>query len=263
MTTSERRSSGAGRCHPAGAQAGGARSSCFAAASSSSAARLARARARVLGPPGLQVQSRRRSSGSASRSSPSFVALVGAVARPAAAPAGHRHAGGALRRRARAVAAGRDPERRGRRRGGAEPRRRAPRHPRTHGRAGGREVPDDSRRPRGRPEGHAPSHRRARHARGRRALLLVVGPEFLRQGASALLVLSRSAEAASPYAIKVTPGDVTVPKGSDQTVIAQPRRVPVERRRADGACRAATEVRAGAAGRRRRARRRSKACCST
>ncbi len=48
------------------------------------------------------------------------------------------------------------------------------------------------------------------------ALLLVVGPEFFRQGASALLVLSRSAEAASPYAIKVTPGDVTVPKGSDQ-----------------------------------------------
>ena len=52
------------------------------------------------------------------------------------------------------------------------------------------------------------------------ALLLVVGPEFFRQGASALLVLSRSAEAASPYAIKVTPGDVTVPKGSDQSVSA-------------------------------------------
>jgi len=50
--------------------------------------------------------------------------------------------------------------------------------------------------------------------------LLVVGPEFFRQGASALLVLSRSAEAASPYAIKVTPGDATVPKGSDQSVSA-------------------------------------------
>src|SRR5688572_12124064 len=48
------------------------------------------------------------------------------------------------------------------------------------------------------------------------ALLLVVGPEFLRQGASAILVLSRSAEAASPYAINVQPGDVSVPKGSDQ-----------------------------------------------
>jgi hypothetical protein len=53
------------------------------------------------------------------------------------------------------------------------------------------------------------------------ALLLVVGPEFLRQGASALLVLSRSAEAASPYAIKVTPGDVSIPKGSDQAVAAR------------------------------------------
>jgi hypothetical protein len=51
-------------------------------------------------------------------------------------------------------------------------------------------------------------------------LLLVVGPEFFRQGASALLVLSRSADAASPYAIKVTPGDVTVPKGSDQSISA-------------------------------------------
>jgi hypothetical protein len=53
------------------------------------------------------------------------------------------------------------------------------------------------------------------------ALLLMVGPEFLRQGASALLVLSRSAEAASPYAINVLPGDVEVPKGSDQTVAAR------------------------------------------
>jgi hypothetical protein len=52
------------------------------------------------------------------------------------------------------------------------------------------------------------------------ALLLVVGPQFLRQGASALLILSRNAEAASPYAIKVGPGDVTVPKGSDQIVKA-------------------------------------------
>src|SRR5690606_2958023 len=53
------------------------------------------------------------------------------------------------------------------------------------------------------------------------ALLLVVGPEFFRQGASALLVLSRDAEAASPYAISVEPGDVTIPKGADQIVRAQ------------------------------------------
>ena len=52
-------------------------------------------------------------------------------------------------------------------------------------------------------------------------LLLVVGPEFFRQGASALLVLSRSAEAASPYAIAVAPGNVTVPKGSDQMISAK------------------------------------------
>ena len=42
---------------------------------------------------------------------------------------------------------------------------------------------------------------------------LTVGPEFLRQGAAALFVLSRRAEAASPYSIKVTPGDVNVPEG--------------------------------------------------
>ena len=52
-------------------------------------------------------------------------------------------------------------------------------------------------------------------------LLLVAGPEFLRQGASALLVLSRSAEAASPYAITVQPGDTKVPKGSDQSIHAK------------------------------------------
>jgi hypothetical protein len=53
------------------------------------------------------------------------------------------------------------------------------------------------------------------------ALLLAVGPEFFRQGASALLLISRDAAAASPYAIKVEPGDVTVPKGADQTVKAR------------------------------------------
>ena len=56
---------------------------------------------------------------------------------------------------------------------------------------------------------------------GLTALLLVVGPEFLRQGASALLVLAKSPEAASPYAIAVKPGDVTIPKGSDQSVSAK------------------------------------------
>jgi hypothetical protein len=52
-------------------------------------------------------------------------------------------------------------------------------------------------------------------------LLLAVGPQFLRQGAAALLELTTSAEEASPYAIQVTPGDVTVPKGSDQMISAK------------------------------------------
>ena len=61
-------------------------------------------------------------------------------------------------------------------------------------------------------------------------------------------MLSRSAEAASPYAIKVTPGDVEVPKGSDQTVDGEARRLPIERRRADGAAEGrATEFDAHAA----------------
>jgi hypothetical protein len=53
------------------------------------------------------------------------------------------------------------------------------------------------------------------------ALLVVFGPAYLRHGLSALLVLSRSAEAASPYKIEVRPGTATVPRGSDQTVSAK------------------------------------------
>lgn len=52
-------------------------------------------------------------------------------------------------------------------------------------------------------------------------LLLVVGPDFFRQGASALLNLSKTAEAASPYTITVKPGNVTVPRGSAQQVTAR------------------------------------------
>src|SRR5205823_10239977 len=52
-------------------------------------------------------------------------------------------------------------------------------------------------------------------------LLIVLGPPFLRHGVSALLVLSRSAEAASPYKIDVHPGSATIPRGSDQTVTAR------------------------------------------
>ena len=52
------------------------------------------------------------------------------------------------------------------------------------------------------------------------ALLIVLGPAFLRHGLSALLIVSRSAEAASPYKINVRPGNASVPRGSDQTVSA-------------------------------------------
>ncbi|MEO6222854.1 MAG: DUF4175 family protein, partial [Vicinamibacterales bacterium] len=46
------------------------------------------------------------------------------------------------------------------------------------------------------------------------------GPESLRQGLSALLLIV-PAEAASPYSIDVLPGNVTAPRGSDQNVKAR------------------------------------------
>jgi uncharacterized protein DUF4175 len=51
--------------------------------------------------------------------------------------------------------------------------------------------------------------------------LFVLGPAYLRHALSALLVLSRDVEAAAPYRIEVTPGNATVPRGSDQTVTAR------------------------------------------
>jgi hypothetical protein len=52
-------------------------------------------------------------------------------------------------------------------------------------------------------------------------LLIVFGPAFLRSGMSALLIISRSAEAASPYKIEVTPGNTKLPRGADQNVKAK------------------------------------------
>ena len=52
-------------------------------------------------------------------------------------------------------------------------------------------------------------------------LLILFGPAYLRHGASALLLVARSVEAASPYRIEVRPGDATVPRGSDQTISAR------------------------------------------
>jgi hypothetical protein len=50
--------------------------------------------------------------------------------------------------------------------------------------------------------------------------LFSLGPRFLRHGLSALLVVSRSVQAATPYRIDVTPGNATVPRGVDQTITA-------------------------------------------
>ena len=52
-------------------------------------------------------------------------------------------------------------------------------------------------------------------------LLVVLGPAYLRQGLSALLVVTRAAEKSSPYSIDVRPGNTKVPRGSDQAVSAQ------------------------------------------
>ena len=52
-------------------------------------------------------------------------------------------------------------------------------------------------------------------------LLFALGPAYLRHAASALLVISRSVQAATPYRIDVSPGNATVPKGVDQTITAR------------------------------------------
>ena len=52
-------------------------------------------------------------------------------------------------------------------------------------------------------------------------LLFLFGPAYLRYGVSALLIPMGGVEAASPYHIEVTPGDMTVARGSDQTVTAR------------------------------------------
>ena len=52
-------------------------------------------------------------------------------------------------------------------------------------------------------------------------LLVVFGPAFLRNGLSALLIVYRSIEAATPYRIDVTPGTTTVPRSSDQQIKAK------------------------------------------
>src|SRR3954447_4524158 len=50
------------------------------------------------------------------------------------------------------------------------------------------------------------------------ALIFLLGPAYMRHALSALLVISRSVEAAAPYRIDVTPGNNTIPRGADQAI---------------------------------------------
>jgi len=52
-------------------------------------------------------------------------------------------------------------------------------------------------------------------------LAFILGPSYLRDGASALMAPTGSLDAASPYHIDVLPGDVTIARGSDPTITAQ------------------------------------------
>ena len=51
--------------------------------------------------------------------------------------------------------------------------------------------------------------------------LLLLGPTQLRSGAAALLFPTRDAGTVNPYSLSVSPGDITIARGSDQLVTAQ------------------------------------------
>ena len=53
------------------------------------------------------------------------------------------------------------------------------------------------------------------------AAIFLLGPAYMRHALSALLVISRSVEAAAPYRIEITPGDKTIPRGADQPIAAK------------------------------------------
>ena len=52
-------------------------------------------------------------------------------------------------------------------------------------------------------------------------LAFILGPSYLRDGASALMAPTGSFDAASPYHIDVLPGDATIARGSDPTITAR------------------------------------------
>ena len=51
-------------------------------------------------------------------------------------------------------------------------------------------------------------------------LIVLLGPTFVRNALSAILLVQRSVEAAIPYRIAVMPGDIDVPRGADQNISA-------------------------------------------
>ena len=51
--------------------------------------------------------------------------------------------------------------------------------------------------------------------------IFTLGPSYMRHALSAMLVLSRSVEAATPYRIEVKPGNATVPRGADLAISAR------------------------------------------
>ncbi len=53
-------------------------------------------------------------------------------------------------------------------------------------------------------------------------LFLLLGPSRLRHGVTALVLPTTGAAEVSPYSIAVTPGDVTISRGADQLVTAEP-----------------------------------------
>ena len=51
-------------------------------------------------------------------------------------------------------------------------------------------------------------------------LFVLLGPAFVRNALSAILLVQRSVEASTPYRIAVMPGNIDVPRGADQTISA-------------------------------------------
>ena len=94
------------------------------------------------------------------------------------------------------------------------------------------------------------------------ALIVLLGPAFVRNALSAILLVQRSVEAAAPYRIEVQPGNANVPEGRGPDDHRDARRVRRRGRLADGQRDADRRVR-GAAARARRGRPLRRASCST